>query len=60
MLKLRANTIKMDLYHKSDAGEWIIINYKEGDTIELKSINLSFSIEQVYRHLELTPEIEIP
>lgn len=60
MLKLRANTIKMDLYHKNDAGEWIIINYKEGDIIELKSINLSFSIEQVYRHLELTPEIEIP
>ena len=60
MLKLRANTIKMDLYHKNDAGEWIIINYKEGDTTELKSINLNFSIEQVYRHLELTPEIEIP
>ena len=58
MLKLRANTIKMDLYHKNDAGEWIIINYKEGDTIELKSINLSFSIEQVYRNLDLTPEID--
>ncbi|MCC3431388.1 MAG: Uma2 family endonuclease [Microcoleus sp. PH2017_04_SCI_O_A] len=44
------------LQDKNDAGEWIIINYKEGDTIELKSINLSFAIEQVYRNLDLTPE----
>ena len=46
----------MDLYHKNDAGEWVISNYKEGDTINLKSINLSFAIEQVYRGLDLTSE----
>jgi hypothetical protein len=54
----------MDLYHKNDTGDWIIINYQAGDTVELKSINLSypnpqrgrFAIEQVYRGLELTPE----
>jgi Uma2 family endonuclease len=51
-------SIEMDLYHKNDAGEWIIINYKEGDTVELKSINLSFPIEQVYRGLTLTLESE--
>jgi Uma2 family endonuclease len=50
--------IEMDLYRKKDTGEWIIINYKEGDTVELKSINLSFLIEQVYRDLILTPESE--
>jgi Uma2 family endonuclease len=38
-----------DIYHKNDAGEWVIINYRAGDIVELKSINLSFSIEQVYR-----------
>lgn len=48
--------IEIDLYHKNDAGEWIIINYQEGDIIELRSINLSFPIEQVYRRLTLTPE----
>jgi Uma2 family endonuclease len=48
--------IEMDLYHKNDVGDWIIINYQEGDTIELKSINLSFPIEQVYRSLILIPE----
>jgi Uma2 family endonuclease len=50
--------IEMDLYHKKDTGEWIIVNYKEGDTVELKSINLNFPIEQVYRGLVLTPESE--
>ncbi len=48
--------IEMDLYHKNDAGGWIIHNYQEGDTITLKSIDLSFPIEQVYRGLVLTPE----
>jgi Uma2 family endonuclease len=57
---LLVNSIKieMDLYRKKDTGEWIIINYKEGDTVELKSINLSFPIEQVYRGLILTLESE--
>jgi Uma2 family endonuclease len=57
-LLVSSTTIEMDLYHKKDTGEWIIINYKEGDTVELKSINLSFAIEQVYRGLVLTPESE--
>ncbi len=57
-LLVSSTSIEMDLYHKNDAGEWFIINYKEGDTIELKSINLSCAIEQVYRGLDLTPEAE--
>jgi Uma2 family endonuclease len=48
--------IEMDLYHKNDTGDWVIINYQAGDIVELKSINLSFPIEQVYRGLTLTPE----
>lgn len=55
-LLVSSTSIEMDLYHKNDAGEWIIINYQVGDTVELKSINLSFAIEQVYRGLVLTPE----
>jgi Uma2 family endonuclease len=50
--------IEMDLYHKNDIGDWVIINYQAGDIVELKSINLSFPIEQVYRGLVLTPEPE--
>jgi Uma2 family endonuclease len=41
--------IAIDLYRKNDAGEWTIVNYRAGDVVELKSINLSFPIEQVYR-----------
>jgi Uma2 family endonuclease len=58
-LLVNSARIEMDLYHKNDAGDWIIINYQEGDVVELKSINLSFPIEQVYRGLVLTPESEI-
>jgi Uma2 family endonuclease len=57
-LLVSSTSIEMDLYRKNDASDWIIINYQEGDTIELKSINLSFAIEQVYRNLVLTLEKE--
>lgn len=54
-LLVSSTKFEVDLYHKNDAGEWIILNYKVGDTVELKSINLSFAIEQIYRGLTLTP-----
>ncbi|MGB3309552.1 MAG: Uma2 family endonuclease [Nodosilinea sp.] len=57
-LLVSSTSIEIDLYHKNESGDWLIINYKPGDTIELKSINLSFSIEQIYRGLTLTPETE--
>jgi Uma2 family endonuclease len=57
-LLVSSNAIEMDLYHKNEAGEWLIINYQAGDTVELKSINLSFPIEQIYRNLDLIPESE--
>lgn len=55
-LLVSSTSIEMDLYHQKNNGEWVIINYKEGDTIELKSIDFSFAIEQVYRGLVLSPE----
>ena len=58
-LLVSSTSIEIDLYHKNDVGDWIILNYQAGDTIELKSINLSFSIEQVYRGLDLTLETTI-
>jgi Uma2 family endonuclease len=41
--------IAIDLYRKNDNGNWEIINYRAGDTVELKSIGLTFPIERVYR-----------
>lgn len=55
-LLVSSTAMEIDLYHKNNAGQWMIINYGEGDTIELKSINLSFPIEQIYRGLNLEPE----
>lgn len=55
-LLVSSTSIEIDLYHQKNNGEWVIINYKEGDIIALKSINFSFAIEQVYRGLILAPE----
>ena len=46
----------IDLYRKDEAGNWHIINYAEGDKIELKSINLALSIEQIYEDVEFVVE----
>lgn len=53
-LLVSTSQIEMDLYHKNEVGDWLIINYKAGDIVTLKSIDLSFPIEQVYRGLVLT------
>lgn len=54
-LLVSSTRIEMDLYHKKETGEWVILNYQAGDVIELKSIGLKFPIEQVYRGLVLDP-----
>ena len=48
--------IEVDLYHKTESGSWEIINYQAGDTIELKSVNLTFQIERIYEGINLTIE----
>ena len=52
-LLVSSTRIEVDLYHKKETGEWLLVNYQEGDTVELKSINLSFEIKQLYRGLVL-------
>jgi Uma2 family endonuclease len=51
--------IEVDLYCKTETGSWEIINYQAGDTIELKSVNLTFQIERIYEGISLIPEIEV-
>jgi Uma2 family endonuclease len=43
--------IAIDIYHKKDTGEWVILSYRTGDLVELKSIDLSLPIEQVYEEI---------
>ncbi len=45
------NSVAIDLYRKDEAGNWYILNYQPGDTIDLRSIDLTFSIEQVYEDI---------
>ena len=48
--------IEIDLYRKTESGSWEIINYQAGDIIELKSVNLTFPIEQIYEDITFTQE----
>jgi Uma2 family endonuclease len=52
-----SDKIEIDLYHKTETSSWEIINYQAGDTIELKSVNLTFAIERIYEGIKLLPEI---
>lgn len=49
-----SDEIAVDIYHKNDAGDWLILSYRAGDRVELKSIGLSFLIEQLYEEVVFT------
>ena len=50
--------MEIDLYRKTESESWEIINYQVGDTIELKSVNLTFALERIYEGIYLTPAAE--
>jgi Uma2 family endonuclease len=50
-LLVDAEKIAIDLYRQNELGNWEIINYQAGDMIELKSINLSCLIEDIYEDI---------
>jgi len=41
----------IDIYHKNEAGDWLILSYRAGDVVEFKSINLRVTIEQIYEEI---------
>lgn len=51
-----ANKMAIDVFHRDnlaeptlrERGNWDILNYRSGDIVELKSINLTFPIEEVF------------
>jgi Uma2 family endonuclease len=51
-LLVDASKMAIDLYRKDESGNWYILNYEAGDSIEFKSIDLTFPIEQVYEDIE--------
>jgi Uma2 family endonuclease len=50
-LLVDAEKIAIDLYRHNESGNWEIINYQPGDKIELKSVNLSCLIEDIYEDI---------
>jgi Uma2 family endonuclease len=52
-LLVNSTNVEIDLYHKSNDGNWLILNYQAGDQVELKSIGLTFPVNVLYRGLAL-------
>lgn len=50
-LLVDAEKIAINLYRHNESGNWEIINYQGGDLIELKSIDLSCLIEDIYEDI---------
>jgi Uma2 family endonuclease len=46
-----SDEMAIDVYHRKDTGEWVILSYREGDCVDLKSINLSLPIKQFYEEV---------
>ncbi|MBE9012405.1 Uma2 family endonuclease [Pseudanabaenaceae cyanobacterium LEGE 13415] len=51
-----SNEMAIDIYHRNHAGDWVILSYRKGDQVELKSIHLSLSIEQLYEEVVFEPQ----
>jgi Uma2 family endonuclease len=47
--------VEVALYSKNDRGKWEITSYVAGDLMELKSIDLTFSIDQIYEDIVFAP-----
>ena len=45
------DAVEIELFRKSDGESWKIINYQAGDVVELKSVNLTVPIEQIYEDI---------
>jgi Uma2 family endonuclease len=47
-----AEEIEIEVFRKNERGKWEVTNYVPGDVVELESINLTWTIERVYRGIE--------
>ncbi|MEO0012421.1 MAG: hypothetical protein RLZZ535_810 [Cyanobacteriota bacterium] len=54
-----SDEMAIDIYHRNDAGDWLILSYRAGDLVEFKSISLSLAIEQFYEEIVFEQQSEI-
>jgi hypothetical protein len=45
------NEIAIEIYHKDEDNKWDILNYRSGESVKLKSVNLTVQIEQIYEDI---------
>ena len=45
------NVMRLDVHQRNEGDRWKLISYEAGDLVELKSVNLSFSIDLVYEDI---------
>ena len=43
--------VAVEIYHRTSAGDWMILSYRSGDRVELKSIGLTVAIEEFYEDI---------
>lgn len=43
--------VAVEIYHRTSSGDWLILSYRSGDRVELKSIGLTVAIEEFYEDI---------
>ena len=51
------NKVCVDVYQRNERQRWELCSYESGDLIELKSINFTCPIEQIYEDIIFNPEL---
>lgn len=51
---ISSDKLTVEIFRFNERGKWELTPYGQGDTIQLSSVNLRFSIEQLYEDVELT------
>lgn len=58
-LLIEPDKIQVDYYHRLGPDTWLLHRYKDlSQNIELKSLDITLSLEQIYRRVEFEPETE--
>jgi len=45
------DAMEIELFRKTETDDWRIINYQRGDIVELKSVDFSCQIEEIYENV---------
>jgi Uma2 family endonuclease len=56
---VNTNEMCLDVYQKNERGRWELVTYVDGDMVELKSVNLTLPIEQIYEDIVFVSEDSI-